>query len=68
MKRISQLLLFLATMFAAASAANAGKYQDTIARQGRPDVCRCACGPEIHVYAARNEIKKNRIKINQGEE
>ena len=31
MKRISQLLLFLATMFAAASAANAGKYQDTIA-------------------------------------
>src|SRR5258708_2925669 len=31
MKRISQLLLFLAMMFAAASAANAGKYQDTIA-------------------------------------
>jgi lipid-binding SYLF domain-containing protein len=31
MKRISQLLLFLATMFAAASAANAANYQDTIA-------------------------------------
>jgi lipid-binding SYLF domain-containing protein len=31
MKRITQLLLFLATMFAAASAANAGNYQDTIA-------------------------------------
>ena len=31
MRRISQLLLFLATMFAAASAANAAGYQDTIA-------------------------------------
>lgn len=30
MKRISQLLLFLVMMFAAASAANAAKYQDTI--------------------------------------
>jgi lipid-binding SYLF domain-containing protein len=31
MKRITQLLLFLAMMFAAAGAANAGKYPDTIA-------------------------------------
>jgi lipid-binding SYLF domain-containing protein len=31
MKRFSQILFFLATMFAAASAANAADYQDTIA-------------------------------------